>query len=264
MSGESLARFVRSLYFDMQRIDGVSSLEIWNGLREFDDPREQARLVKNLYKITVPLVNEEIFGRPFETHAMAARDAVGRLIAGLSQDGARTFFEGFPDPPVRDADQKRVYAEVKSRALREVRAVAQGLSAPAEEGLRDRGAFPDGVFDFREMRIVDNELPYIIFTDKEFRVIHGIAIVYLWLLDLDALFLATLAELGTEAGLAEEYRKFTRQVQKENPLTVKGRKMDSRELVAHIQDKLAYEDYLDVFENVYRWWEKTREKFSAE
>ena len=32
----------------------------------------------------------------------------------------------------------------------------------------------------------------IIFTEKEFRVIHGIAIVYLWLIDADAIFLDTL------------------------------------------------------------------------
>ena len=58
--------------------------------------------------------------------------------------------------------------------------------------------FPDGLFDFREMRIVDNEMPYIIFTDKEFRVIHGLAIVYLWLIDLDGIYCATLDSLGAD------------------------------------------------------------------
>ena len=55
-----LQQFVRGLYFDLQRIEGVKPLEIWNGVREFFDPFEKANLVKNLYKIVVPLVNEAV------------------------------------------------------------------------------------------------------------------------------------------------------------------------------------------------------------
>ena len=36
--------------------------------------------------------------------------------------------------------------------------------------------------------------------------------------------------------------------------------MDARGLLSHIQEKLKHEDYLDLFENVYRWFEQTREK----
>ena len=44
----SLAQFVRALYFDMQTVEGVKPLEIWNGIRERNDPFEAASLVKNL------------------------------------------------------------------------------------------------------------------------------------------------------------------------------------------------------------------------
>ncbi len=36
--------------------------------------------------------------------------------------------------------------------------------------------------------------------------------------------------------------------------------MDAPELLSHIQEKHKYEDYLDLFENVYRWFEQTRDK----
>jgi hypothetical protein len=262
MSEERVAAYVRSLYFDIQRIDGVKPLEIWNGVRETDDPFEKTNLVKNLYKIAVPLVNMEAFGRPFEQHARVARGAVSALLARCSS-GAGGLLTQFPDPPVGDDDQKRLYSLVKEEAAREVRGLCAALGAsPAPEAGADV-VFPDGLFDFREMRIVDNELPYIIFTDKEFRVINGIAIVYIWLIDLDGLLMATLEENGVDRRITEEYRRFTRMVQKENPLLLKGRKMDSRQLVAHIHDKLAYEDYLDVFENVYRWFELARERLGG-
>ena len=106
------------------------------------------------------------------------------------------------------------------------------------------------------MRIVDNEMPYIIFTDKEFRVIHGLAVVYLWLIDLDAIFCGALGAHGADPALVEEYRAFVRTVHRENPLTIRGKKMDARELSAHIHEKLQYEDYLDLFEDVYRWFEQ--------
>lgn len=259
-----LVSFVHTLYFDIQTIEGVKPLEIWNGVREFDDPFEKTGLVKNLYKIAVPLVNEAFFGRPFEQHSRAARETVSEALSSLRQDKA--LFERFPYPPVGDADQKALYRLVKDKT----RAIlARGQSEEPARGERRRRRredlasemFPDGLFDFREMRIVDNELPYIIFTDKEFRVIHGLAIVYLWLIGLDEIFLETLDANGVDPAIGEEYRQFCRRVQKENPLTIHGKKMDSRELVAHIHEKLKYEDYLDLFENVYRWFEQTSEKF---
>ena len=116
------------------------------------------------------------------------------------------------------------------------------MAEPSPGAAASHEVFPDGLFDFREMRLVDNELPYIIFTDKEFRVIHGLAIVYLWLIDLDTIFLETLAEQGVDAELREEYRQFGRRVHKENPLIIHGRRMDAQELLAHIKEKLKYED----------------------
>jgi hypothetical protein len=123
--------------------------------------------------------------------------------------------------------------------------------------------FRDGLFDFQEMRIVDNELPFIIFTEKEFRVIHGMAIVYLWLIDTDSVFLDALARNGADPAVIEEYRQFARRVQSESPLTIKGKSMDAKTLVGYIQEKLQYEDYLDLFENVHRWFEQARARFTA-
>lgn len=261
------AQFVRALYFDIQSIEGVQPLEIWNGIRELFDPLEKTSLIKNLYKISLPLVNERCFGRPFEEHSRLAKATVAAVIAWFSQDSEARLFERFPYPPTGDGDQKELYRAVKAKAaelLEDIHTTEErekktrkGAQALAQE------VFPDGLFDFREMRLVDNELPYIIFTDKEFRVIHGLVIIYLWLLDLDRIFLETLGENGVGADIVEEYRQFARKVQKENPLTIHGRKMDAPELLAHIREKLKYEDYLDLCENVYRWFEQTKSRFSA-
>ena len=123
--------------------------------------------------------------------------------------------------------------------------------------------FPDSLFDFRELRIVDNELPYIIFTEKEFRVIHGIVMVYLWIIDADAIFLDTLSRSGVPPAFIDEYRQFARKLRGESPLTIRGKSMDSRGLVELIQEKLQHEDYLDAFENVQKWFEQTRARFMS-
>ena len=258
-----LQQFVRSLFFDLQRIDGVKSLEIWNGVREFFDSFEKANLVKNLYKVALPLVNEACFGRPFEEHAAAARAAVEETVAWFVEDPARRLFERFPDPPTGESAEKDIYRLVRERLREHVRKAA-GDAPPLPPPSRPADAiFPDGLFDFREMRIVDNEMPYLIFTDKEFRVINGLAVVYLWLIDLDAAFSASLEALGADPALVGEYRKFVGKVHRESPLTFRGRKMDPKELSAHIHEKLKYEDYLDLFENVYRWFEATRGRLGA-
>jgi hypothetical protein len=256
-------QFVRSLYFDLQRIDGVKPLEIWNGVREYFDPYEKANLAKNLYKIALPLVNESCFGRPFVQHGAAARAAVEETAAWFVSSPGPRLFEQFPDPPVGEGAEKDVYRVVRERLRERLRAHA-GEAPPLPPPSRPADAmFPDGLFDFREMRIVDNEMPYIIFTDKEFRVIHGLAVVYLWLIDLDDLFCVTLGVLGGDPALVEEYRAFVRKVHRENPLTVRGKKMDARELSSHIHEKLQYADYLDLFEDVYRWFESVRDKIGG-
>jgi hypothetical protein len=258
---EHLSQFVRGLFFDLQRIDGVKPLEIWNGVRESWDPFELTGLVKNLYKIGVPLANEAFAGRPFEEQGRAVQRSVETVAAWLRADPGTRLFDRFPDPPLGDDEQKRLYQLVKERMQRVVSEAARagdGAAGGAEQ--LPNGAFPDGLFDLREMRIVDNELPYIIFTEKEFRVIQGLAITYVWLIDVDAAFSATLERLGVEGGIGDEYRRFVRRVHRENPLTISGRKMSSAELVEHIREKLKYEDYLDLFERVYRWYEAARAK----
>jgi hypothetical protein len=257
-----LPQFVHGLYFDLQTIEGVQPLEIWNGVRESFDPFEKTALVRNLYKIVIPLVNERCAGRPFEEHSRRARETVSAVLAWLLEGSGEAVFERFPYPPTGDADQKELYRAVKTRAealLAGIDAAGEAEPAPTREAI-PQGVFSSGLFDFKEMRIVDNELPFIIFTDKEFRVIHGLAIVYLWLIDLDAIFLQTLEENGIDASITEEYRSFARRVQKENPLAVQGRSIDPRELQVLIQERLKSADYLDLFETVYRWFEQARAK----
>jgi len=269
-----LVQFVHSLYFELQTIEGVRPLEIWNGVREVDDPYEKTNLVKNLCKIVVPLVNEKCYGMPFEEHSALAREAVQALFTWLTESPDSRVFSRFPDPPVGDGDQKELYRLAKERAAMILRSMPQPGGADGEapvgpgevRGMTQRprplaeGVFPDGLFDFREMRLVDNELPYIIFTDKEFRVIHGLAIVYLWLIDFDGIFLQALADNGVSPEITTEYRQFTRKVHRENPLTIRGKKMSTAELTALIHQKMRDEDYLDVFENVYTWFEQTSQK----
>jgi hypothetical protein len=262
-----LSEFVRGLYFEIQTIEGVQPLEIWNGIRELFDPYEKTALIKNLYKIVFPLVNERCFGWPFTEHSRLARETVGTVLDWFSSDPDSRLFARFPHPPTGDADQKELYRTVKERAagvLADLHPLDRGgKGAHADPQTLSQGVFPGGLFDFREMRIVDNELPFIIFTDKEYRVIHGLAIVYLWLIDLDSIFLGTLAKQKVDAPIIEEYRQFGRKVQKENPLTLHGRKVEAKELTALILELLKQEDYLDLFEDVYRWFEQAKARFGT-
>jgi hypothetical protein len=261
-TGERLEQFIHELFFDLQTVDGVKPLEIWSGFREPEDQREKASLVKNLYKIALPLANEQCAGQPFDAHAAKAYLAVAGVMKHFSADSGAELFQRFPDPPTGAEEQKELYQLVKAKAS-EIAAQVEMPPDVAKErapGL-DAGVFPDGLFDFREMRVVDNELPFIIFTDKEYRVIHGLAIVYGWLIDLESLFLQTLSESGVGTDVVEEYRMFSARVHEENPLLMDGRKMGSPELMEYIRVKLQYQDYLDLFEKVYRWFEVAREKY---
>ncbi len=257
-----LDQFIRDLFFDLQAIDGVKPLEIWNGFREAEDRLERTNLIKNLYKITLPLVNERCAGRPFEDHARRSYETVAGVLGQLSHEEAVSeLFRRFPDPPTTSNEQKELYKFFKA-ATAEI--AARGDSEPGadkrEPGL-DVAGFPDGLFDFRELRIVDNELPFIIFTDKEYRVIRGLALVYAWLIGLDALFVRTLADSGIDASIGEEFRQFSVRVHRDNPLLGQERNMGSQELVDYIRLQLQYQDYLDLFEKVYRWFELAREKY---
>jgi hypothetical protein len=262
-----MPEFVRGLYFEIQAIEGVQPLEIWNGIREIFDPYEKTVLIKNLYKIVFPLVNERCFGRPFAEHSRLAEETVAAIMAWYSDEPASRLFERFPHPPTGDADQKDLYRAVKETAatlLADLNPLSHGGKDTRNEAQAlSQGVFPGGLFDFREMRIVDNELPFIIFTDKEYRVIHGMAIVYLWLIDLDSIFLRTLSTQGVDPAIIDEYRQFARKVQKENPLTQHGRKIEAEELTGLILEKLKQVDYLDLFENVYRWFEQARARFGT-
>ena len=265
-----LAQFTRGLYFDLQSIEGVQPLEIWNGVREQQDPFERAGVIKNLYKIVVPLVNERCYGQPFSVHGEVASRTVADLLADYLDGSGLALFERFPYPPTGSDDKKELYLQVKGRAAGMVaeadlpqRSPESRARAKRDAGDLQDGITPDSLFDFREMRLADNEFPYIIFTDKEFRVIHGLAVVYLWLIDLDSLFLQTLQKSAGTERIVEAYRKFATQVQRENPLTIHGKRMNSEQLLKHVHEKMKYEDYLDVFEDVYRWLEETQEKLRA-
>jgi hypothetical protein len=188
-------------------------------------------------------------------------------MAWLKEDPESRLFQRFPYPPTGDGDQKELYRMVREAARARLAEIEDGADRARGKAIASagpaQGLFRDGLFDFREMRIVDNELPFIIFTEKEFRVIHGMAIVYLWLIDADSIFLDTLARNGAESSFIDEYRQFARRVQSESPLTIKGRSMDAKTLVGYIQEKLQYEDYLDLFENVHRWFEQALARFTA-
>jgi hypothetical protein len=260
-----LVQFMRELYFDMQTVEGVKPLEIWNGVREKHEPLEMACLVKNLLKIVIPLVNENCSGTAFSAHSRRVRETLGALVLWFDENPEQRMFQRFPYPPTGDGDQKELYRMVRDAASTQLARIAAeaARSETSYKASPAQGVFPDGLFDFREMRIVDNELPFIIFTEKEFRVIHGMAIVYMWLIDADTIFLDALDRHGADDAFIEEYRQFARRVQSESPLTIKGKSMDAKTLVGHIQEKLQYEDYLDLFENVHRWFEQSRARYTA-
>jgi hypothetical protein len=252
------AAFVRGLYFDLQTIEGVQPLEIWNGFRERDDAAEAAALLKNLYKIAVPLVNEACFGRPFEEHGRVAGATVHAVMDGVAADMDGALYGRFPWPPTGAADQKELYQVIKRRTAAALAAV-QGAE-PRRGPLVSTPGSPESLFDFRELRIVDNELPYIIFTDKEYRVIHGIAIAYLWLMDLEGAVLRSFETAGVDAELRDEFIEVQRKVHKDNPFAVNGRMPPAAELLGDIQKRLAAQDYLDLFDGVYAWFEQARNR----
>ncbi|HET6451975.1 MAG TPA: hypothetical protein VFI08_11725 [Spirochaetia bacterium] len=259
--GRSAAQFVRALYFETQTVENVMPLEIWNGVREQHDPFEAASLAKNLLKIVVPLVNEVCTGLPFAAHGRLVRSTLAGVARWYREDPTGRLFDAFPDPPTDDEGQKAVYRAVReaARAIRDKLApeTRGGMEAQPEQGL-----LPDGLFDFRELRIVDNELPFIIFTEKEYRVIHGLAIVYMWIIEAEEILLEAL-ERDAGVDLVEEYRQFARRVQEENPLTIKGKTVDARAFTARIHEKLRDKDYLDIFEDVHRWYEQTRARYTS-
>ncbi len=263
----SLVQFVRTLYFELQTVEGVKPLEIWNGIREKLDPFETANLAKNLLKIAVPLVNEQCTGRPFHVHARKTRQALTSLMTWCRGDPEGRLIAEFPDPPTGDDGQKALYRAVRDAARGLLSSgdthVDERHPSEAERRASSRAMLPDGLFDFREMRIVDNELPFIIFTEKEYRVIHGLAIVYMWIIDANEIYLDCLTRNGVPDDLIGEYREFAAKVQAESPLTIKGKAMSPRALLGRIREKLAEPDYMDIFEDVHRWFEQARNKFSA-
>ena len=73
-------------------------------------------LVKNLFKIVVPLVNERCFGRPFSQHSRLARETVAAAVAWFRENPDERIFQRFPYPPTGDGDQKELYRLIKSSA----------------------------------------------------------------------------------------------------------------------------------------------------
>ena len=262
--------YARALYFDMQRIDGVDSLEIWNGIMEFDEPFEKTGLIKNLFKIVIPLVNEALFGRPFGEHSALVKKSVAGLLAVLGAKAAEVA-ERFPDPPTREPERKELYQLAREEASRVVAPLAEAMrtaDAPKAGSARasSRRKKPtvdlaiETTFDFTELRIIDNELPYIIFTDKEYWVIHGLVVVYLWLIDLDTLFISMLRDNGIGPEIVDGYLGMVKKIHKGNPLAFEDQAMDPAGLYAHIKEKMKEPDYLDVFESAYKWLDSVRSR----
>jgi hypothetical protein len=212
-------------------------------------------------------------------HSRLARRTLAAQLAWFNEDPEGRLLQQFPDPPTGDDGQKALYRVVRDTAkvaLEEVEAesAARGeepakstaagpeWAGPSTEPHPDVGLLPDGLFDFSEMRIVDNELPFIIFTEKEYRVIHGLAIVYMCIIEADEILLEALKEEGIPADFLTEYRQFAKRVQAENPLAIRGKNMDARAFAARIHEKLRDKDYLDIFEDVHRWFEQTKAKYT--
>jgi hypothetical protein len=51
-----------------------------------------------------------------------------------------------------------------------------------------------------------------------------------------------------------------RRVHREYPLVVNGTRVGARDLVDLVRERMRSEDYLDLFETVYAWFEETRRK----
>ncbi len=111
-----LVQFVRGLYFEVQTVEGVRPLEIWNGVREKHDPYEMAHLAKNFLKIVIPLVNEECAGSVFTEHQRRVKETLAARIAWYEEDPAGRLFQRFPYPPTGDGDQKELYRMVRDTA----------------------------------------------------------------------------------------------------------------------------------------------------
>ena len=133
-----LTRFVRELFFDIQTIEGVKPLEIWNGIREFDDSFEIASLVKNLYKIALPIVNETCAGRRFEVHGERMRRTVDEVLGYFLEAPEARLFERFPDPPTGEPDQKELYGLVKEQTSPDGRPLPRTGCAGRTERRRKR------------------------------------------------------------------------------------------------------------------------------
>jgi hypothetical protein len=259
----NLADFSVRLYFDVHRIDGVKPLEIWNGFRELLDPLERAALLKNLIKMAIPLVNERCASMAFPGQARLAQSTVSDALSWYSESPAGRLFASFPDPPVHEPEQKRLYRSLKERISALLDERMAGEKSAAHEGDPEppgQEPLPDGLFDLREMRFSDNELPFLIFTDKEFRVIHGLALVYLWLLDVDSLFLDKLrGGHGTEK-IVNGYIHAMRKADQDNPLFLGTVKPEHGVLTDSLKKRLVGEDYLDFYDRIHEWFEKTEKK----
>ena len=107
--------FCMQLYFDVHRIDGVKPLELWTGFRELLDPLERAALLKNLIKMAIPLVNERGSTWGFEEQARLAESTLADAMSWYAEEPAARLFASFPDPPVHEPEQKRLYHAMKER-----------------------------------------------------------------------------------------------------------------------------------------------------
>ena len=146
-----LVQFVRGLYFEVQTVEGVRPLEIWNGVREKHDTYERSTLVKNLLKIVVPLVNEECAGSAFTEHQRRVRETLTALIAWYDKDPGTRLLRRFPYPPTGDGDQKELYRVVRDTArkiLAEIRRGALPGRRPSSAATACRGTPPPRALPF--------------------------------------------------------------------------------------------------------------------
>ena len=196
-----LVQFVRELYFDMQTVEGVKPLEIWNGLREKTGPLGDGVPGEEPPEDRHPAGQRELLGEGIQ-RAFAARadDPRRRSCSGSTKTPSSGCSSAFPIPR-RGTETRRSCtawcATPRAHGWQRSSWRRTGRKRRPRRA-RPRESFPTASSISREMRIVDNELPFIIFTEKEFRVIHGMAIVYMWLIDADSIFLDALDRNGVD------------------------------------------------------------------
>jgi hypothetical protein len=107
-----MSSYVKSSYFDILDIK-VDSNQIWTGISNPTDPRAQADLVENLYKIAIALVNSKLARLGFDTQIDYIAEIVLKALEYYTEDPHKHFLNKFPAPPSTTIHRKQIYDHVR-------------------------------------------------------------------------------------------------------------------------------------------------------